>query len=98
VRRLIVLPSRALAGVPVEVLTDSYLVSYAHSANKYVHLHQQPTPTGKGLLALTDPIFHTTPLVEKAQPLPPRGVLLTLVLPGSDAFHASPRANVVLLR
>jgi hypothetical protein len=98
VRRLIVLPSTALAGVPVEVIADSYLVSYAHSASMYVHLHQQPAPTGKGLLALADPDFQATPLVQKAQPLPPGGVLLTMVQPGSNAFRTGLRANDVLLR
>src|SRR5262249_20928552 len=97
VRRLIVLPSTALAGVPVEVLADNYLVSYAHSASLHIHLPQQPTPTGKGLLVVADPVFQTTPLVEKAQRLPPRGVLLTVVLPGSNAFRAGLRPNDVLL-
>jgi tetratricopeptide (TPR) repeat protein len=98
VRRLIVLPSTALAGVPVEVIADGYTISYAHSATMYAYLLGQPPPTGKGLLVLADPIFQAMPLVEKAQPLPPRGVLLTMVLPGSNAFHAGLRTNDVLLR
>jgi hypothetical protein len=42
VRRLIVLPSTALAGVPVEVIAEDYTVSYAHSGTMYAHLLRQP--------------------------------------------------------
>src|SRR5262249_14367228 len=38
VRRLIVLPSTALAGVPVEVFAEGYTVSYAHSATMHAYL------------------------------------------------------------
>lgn len=98
VRRLIVLPSTALAGIPVEVIADGYTISYAHSATMYAHLRRQPKPNGKGLLVLADPIFRAPPLVEKMPPLPPRGVLLTMVAPGSNAFRAGLRTNDVLLR
>jgi tetratricopeptide (TPR) repeat protein len=59
VRHLIVLPSTALAGLPVEVIAEKYLVSYAHSGTMYAHLRRQPAPSGRGLFALADPVFDT---------------------------------------
>jgi CHAT domain-containing protein/tetratricopeptide (TPR) repeat protein len=98
VRHLIVLPSTALAGVPVEVIANGYTVSYAHSGTMFAHLRQLPTPTGKGILALADPIFDASSLAEKTQPLPPGGVLVTMVAPGSNAAKAGLKPNDVLLR
>jgi CHAT domain-containing protein len=60
-RRLIVLPSRAMAGVPIEPLlepSDPWTVSYAPSGTVLAYLRHRPhgDATG-GLLALGDPIF-----------------------------------------
>jgi CHAT domain-containing protein len=65
VRHLIVLPSPALAGVPVEALLAArpagaagYRVSYAPSASVLTWLRRQKRPTGpSALLALGDPTF-----------------------------------------
>jgi CHAT domain-containing protein len=60
-RRLIVLPSRAMAGIPVEVLLsadDTRTVSYAPSATVWTYLRLQPRPARQaGLLALGDPVY-----------------------------------------
>jgi CHAT domain-containing protein/tetratricopeptide (TPR) repeat protein len=60
-RRLIVLPSAAMTGVPVEALLrpdDPWTVTYAPSATVLTHLRKQPrSDTRGGLLALGDPIF-----------------------------------------
>ncbi len=60
-RRLIVLPSRAMAGIPVEALlgpSDSRTVSYAPSATVFRYLREQPRPDRHaGLLALGAPIY-----------------------------------------
>jgi len=59
-RKLIVLPSRAMAGIPVEVLLgpgDTRTVSYAPSATVSMYLREQPRPDRHaGLLALGDPV------------------------------------------
>ncbi len=98
VRRLIVLPSTAMAGIPIEVIADKYTISYAHSGTMHAHLLRQPAPTGKGLFVLADPVFDASTAVAKAQPLPPAGVLLTVVVPGSNAARAGLKPNDVLLR
>jgi CHAT domain-containing protein/tetratricopeptide (TPR) repeat protein len=60
-RRLIVLPSQAMAGIPVEALLaddDSRAVSYAPSATIFQYLRKQPRPDRHaGLLALGDPVY-----------------------------------------
>src|SRR5262249_5743713 len=57
VRRLVMLPSSALAGVPVEVFADGYTVSYGLSGTIAAHLRRRPGPATQGLLALADPVF-----------------------------------------
>jgi CHAT domain-containing protein/tetratricopeptide (TPR) repeat protein len=61
VKRLIVLPSAGMAGIPIEVLTDRYTVSYAPSATVFALL-QGKRAQGRGhpsssLLAVGDPVF-----------------------------------------
>jgi tetratricopeptide (TPR) repeat protein len=60
-KRLIVLPSRAMAGIPIEALLapdDSRTVSYAPSATVYQYLRDRPRPDRHaGLLALGDPAY-----------------------------------------
>jgi CHAT domain-containing protein len=96
VKHLIVLPSTALPGVPVEVFAESYTVSYALSGTFYAYLRKQPKPDSQSLLALGDPVFDVPAVT--AKPLPPGGVLLTVVAPGSKAARARLQANDVLLR
>ncbi|HET6884276.1 MAG TPA: tetratricopeptide repeat protein [Pirellulales bacterium] len=106
VRRLFVVPVNAMAGVPVDVLTDKYIVSYVPSGTFLARLNDsrrrglKPTPrevpNGSSLLALGDPVF---PPVEtpKDIPLPPGGLLITQVFPGGNAAKARLRPNDVLL-
>jgi CHAT domain-containing protein/tetratricopeptide (TPR) repeat protein len=98
VRRLIVLPSTALAGVPVEVLAPAYIVSYAPSGTLFTYLRQQPRRAGGGLLAVADPVFESARQKTASAPLPPGGLLLTQVVPGSNAARARLQAGDVLLR
>jgi tetratricopeptide (TPR) repeat protein len=98
VRHLIVLPSAALAGIPAEVIAEGRTISYALSGTLHAHLHKQPRPTTEGLLALADPIFELPGVKDRPAPLPPAGVLLTLVTPGSNAATAGLQPNDVLLR
>jgi tetratricopeptide (TPR) repeat protein len=110
VRHLVVLPSPALAGVPVEALIEArtdkqpaYTVSYAPSSTLFAWLQEQRAKSHKTesprLLALGDPVF-TAPK-KAASPLPPppdHGVLLTQVVPGGNAAQGGLKENDVLLR
>jgi tetratricopeptide (TPR) repeat protein len=98
VRHLVVLPATALAGVPVEVFADGLTVSYALSGTLHAHLRRQPKVAGAGLLALADPVFDLPASRDKPPPSPTGGVLLTVVVPGSNAAQAGLRPNDVLLR
>jgi tetratricopeptide (TPR) repeat protein len=98
VRHLVVLPSPLLQGVPVEVLAEGYTVSYGFSGTLYAHLRSLSRPKTEGLFALGDPIFDKPAATEKDRLLPPHGVLLTVVQPGSNAFQSGLRANDVLLQ
>jgi CHAT domain-containing protein/tetratricopeptide (TPR) repeat protein len=100
-RRLIVLPSPALAGIPVEVLLasdDSRIVSYVPSATVWKYLREQPRPDRlAGLLALADPVFDRSDPSSQPRPLPDHGLLVNLVAPGSNAKIHDVKAGDVLL-
>jgi tetratricopeptide (TPR) repeat protein len=97
-RRLLVVPVGAMAGVPVEALTERHLVSYVPSASVLVRLREKHRPLrAPTLLALGDPDFRT-PNDGPPPPPPERGLYLSLVLPGGNAARAGLRSGDVLLR
>ena len=88
-RRLIVLPSRAMAGLPIDVLLasdDTRTVSHAPSATVFKYLREQPRPDRHaGLLALGDPIYERPDASGTPPPPPDHGLLVNRVAPGSNA-------------
>ena len=107
VRRLIVLPSRAMAGVPIEPLLEAsgdgatFAVSYAPSCTVLAWLRQRSAgrpgiDANSRLLALGDPSFarFDQPASTDA---PDHGVFVAMVVPGSNAARAGLAAGDVLL-
>jgi tetratricopeptide (TPR) repeat protein len=99
--RLIVLPSRALAGIPIEALIgpdDSRIVSYAPSATVFKYLREQPrADRHAALLALGDPVYEHADSSKEPAPLPDRGLLIDVVAPGSNAATHGLKAGDVLM-
>jgi hypothetical protein len=106
VRHLIVLPSRALAGVPIEVLVSALpegsprpIVSYAPSGSMYARLTApRAHPSGPPrLLALGDPAF-LKPAPSGPAPTPPdHGIAILTIAPHSTADLFGIKAGDVLL-
>ena len=100
-RKLIVLPSRAMAGIPVEALLapdDTRTVSYAPSATVFKYLRAQPRPDRHaGLLALGDPVYEHPDSSSEPKPLPDHGLLVNVVTPGSNAATHGLKPGDVLL-
>ncbi len=101
VRRLVVLPSRAMAGIPFEVLLapgDTRVVNYAPSATVFRYLREQPRPDRHaGLLALGDPVYKQPDKSSDPKPLPEHGLLVNVVARGSNAETRGLKHGDVLL-
>jgi tetratricopeptide (TPR) repeat protein len=98
VSRLVVVPTGRMAGIPVEALTDRYLVSYAPSGSIFALLRARHRPLVQPtLLALGDPTFVLPEAGPPPEP-PDHGLYLSLVLPGGAAARAGLHAGNVLLR
>jgi tetratricopeptide (TPR) repeat protein len=95
VKRVIALPARALAGVPIEVLVAAgslpdapdCIVSYAPSGSLFVRLKAPRSPANGPLrlLALGDPAFPMAPKSAPAPAPPDHGVAVVDVLPHGNA-------------
>ena len=100
-RRLIVLPSRAIAGIPVEALLasdDTRIVSYAPSATVFKYLREQPRPDRHaGMVALGDPVYKRPDASSEPKLLPDHGLLVNVVVPGSNAATHGLKPGDVLL-
>ncbi len=90
-----------MAGVPIEALLapdDNRTVSYAPSATVFKYLREQPRPDPHaGLLALGDPVYERLDKASKPNPPPDHGLLVNVVIPGSNAAtHGLKRGDVLL--
>jgi hypothetical protein len=85
-----------MSGIPIEVLTDQYTVSYTPSGTHLARLQDRDRPRNTGLLAIGDPVF--PPSKETPPPaLPPGGLLITHVAPASTAAEARLHSGDVLV-
>ncbi|MGO9463774.1 MAG: tetratricopeptide repeat protein [Isosphaeraceae bacterium] len=100
-RRLIVLPSRSMTGIPVEALLaagDTRTVSYAPSATVFKYLREQPRPDRHaGLLALGDPVYEQPDKSSEPRRTPDHGLLVNVVVRGSNAANHGLKDGDVLL-
>jgi CHAT domain-containing protein len=109
VRRLVVLPSLGMDGVPVETLLAAsgrrdYTVSYAPSGTVFAWLREkraaEPGRLARArrsrLLALGDPAFPPAEAPFGAEP-PEHGAYVALVTPGSNAERHALRSGDVLV-
>jgi tetratricopeptide (TPR) repeat protein len=103
IERLVVLPAGRMAGIPVEVLTDRFTVSYAPSATLFTWLREdagdRAADQGPRLLALGDPVFSPRGdrLPDLPQTLPDHGAMLTTVASASPASAGGLLAGDVIL-
>src|SRR5205823_5884455 len=101
VHRLIVLPSTAFSGIPVEALLDPgdpWVVSYVPSASVLAYLRKQPSvPNDGSLLALGDPVFQPRVAPDKPITPPDHGLLIAGVEAGSNADSHALKSGDVLL-
>jgi tetratricopeptide (TPR) repeat protein len=95
VKRLIVVNSPGLSGVPVDVLMaarpdaawDGITVAYAPSASMFVHLMGKPMPRDRAptLLALADPAYPEAKKDSPAPTPPDSGLAIARVVPNGNA-------------
>jgi hypothetical protein len=97
VKRLLIPPVNAMAGIPIEALTDQYTISYTPSGTFLARLKDRARPGSAGVLAVGDPLFPPTKEPAPAASLPPGGLLITQVVPGGAAARARLRAGDVLV-
>jgi tetratricopeptide (TPR) repeat protein len=97
VKHLVVVPTGAMAAIPVEVLTEKFTVSYTPSGTFLARLKDRLTPAADGVLALGDPKY--PPLPTRVFPIPPPagGVLVKQVVPQGPAARAGIKSGDVLL-
>ena len=90
-----------MAGIPIEALLaddDTRTVSYAPSATVFKYLREQPRPDRHaGLLALGDPVYERPDESSEPKPLPDHGLLVNVVVPGSNAATHGLKPGDVLL-
>ena len=100
-QKLIVLPSRWMTGIPIEAAiapARHRTVSYAPSATLFKLLREKPhSHRDAGLLAVGDPVYRFADDSSEPPPLPGHGLLVNVVVPGSNAAKHGFKAGDVLL-
>lgn len=98
VKTLYVVAVNEMAGIPVEVLTQDYTISYIPSGTFLARLKEKPRPRTIGLLALGDPNFTDADAKPMSTDLPPGGLLIKKVVPEGTADKANLGPGDVIVR
>lgn len=103
VKRICVVPVHAMAGVPLEVLSRDYTISYVPSGTFLARLKEKAPAAGEALLAVGDPVLtragakaNGTQIVPAA--LPPGGLRIIQVAPDGAAAKAGLRPGDVIVK
>jgi tetratricopeptide (TPR) repeat protein len=97
VKRLIFAFNTTGAGIPIEIVANEYTVSYTPSGTYFARLKDRERPHGTRMLAVGDPVFPPVKEVPQPTALPPGGLLITQVVPGSNAAKARLQSGDVLI-
>jgi CHAT domain-containing protein len=81
----------------VEALTDEYTVSYTPSGTFLARLKNRDRPRTNDVLAVGDPVFPPAKEAPQQTSLPPGGLLIMHVVPGSNAAKARLQNGDVLV-
>lgn len=98
VKFLYVIAVNEMAGIPVELLTQDYAISYVPSGTFLYRLKEKPIPQATGLLALGDPIFNGSEVIPKPTALPPGGLLIRQVFAEGSGYKANLKPGDVIVR
>jgi tetratricopeptide (TPR) repeat protein len=101
IKTLYVASVNQMAGIPIEVLTDDYTISYVPSGAFLARLCERESTDSEGLLALGDAVFTRPDAKSKPKSstdLPESGVLITQVAPDGTAAKAQLKRGDVLVR
>ncbi|HMP16009.1 MAG TPA: tetratricopeptide repeat protein, partial [Gemmatales bacterium] len=98
-RRLYAVGVHTMAGIPLDILTDKYVISYIPSATFLAKLKARPYSENQHMLAIGVQHYSKPELPSKAAtPLPDHGLLVMEVLPESPAARARLQRNDVLIK
>jgi tetratricopeptide (TPR) repeat protein len=94
-KHLLVVPSGALARLPLEAWVEPYTISYVPSASLFARWMQQHRQLqAASLLVLADPVFTRAAVV--LPPAPAHGLLISAITPGSLAARIGLQSGDIL--
>jgi tetratricopeptide (TPR) repeat protein len=97
VQRLFVAPVSHMAGIPIDALTDQHTISYTPSGTFLARPKERDRPRSTRVLAVGDPVLPVAKERPQVTALPPGGLLITHVVPKSNAAKSRLQSGDVLV-